>query len=107
MFHELCAYNAYREAFADFAFWRLSSGIEVDFIVNHIDCAIEAKGAPRVVDHHLKGLRELAKDFPDARARVVVSLDEKDRMSNDGIQILHYRTFLKKLWGGRHGLYAP
>jgi len=32
--------------------------------------------------------------------RVVVSLDEKDRMSGDGIEILHYATFLDRLWSG-------
>ena len=44
VFHELCCYNAYRARYADFFYWRLSSGIEVDFVVNHIDCAVEAKG---------------------------------------------------------------
>ncbi len=100
VFHELCAYNSYREAFAHFAHWRLAGGTEVDFVVNHIDCAIEAKAVSRVMDHHLKGLRELAQDFPEAKKRVVVSLDEKDRMSGDGIELLHYRTFLRKLWSG-------
>jgi predicted AAA+ superfamily ATPase len=100
VFHELCAYNSYREVFAHFAYWRLASGIEVDFIVNHIDCAIEAKASRSVSDRHLKGLRELVKDHPEVKKRVIVSLDEKDRMSEDGIEIHHFRTFLKKLWTG-------
>lgn len=29
----------------------------------------------------------------------MVSLDEKDRLSSDGIEVLHYRTFLDRLWG--------
>ena len=104
VFHELCAYNAYREAFAHFAYWRLSSGIEVDFVINHIDCAIEAKASARVNDNHLKGLRELERDHPETGRRVVVSLDEKDRMTGDGIEILHYTTFLERLWEG--GIFA-
>jgi predicted AAA+ superfamily ATPase len=100
VFHELCAYNSYREAFAQLAYWRLSSGIEVDFIVNHIDCAIEAKASGRVTDQHLKGLRELAKDYPAVKRRTLVSLDEKDRMTADGIEIYNYRTFLDRLWSG-------
>ena len=100
VFHELSAYNAYREVFARFAYWRLPSGIEVDFIVNHIDCAIEAKATPKVVDRHLKGLRELPVDHPETKRRVVVSLDEKDRITSDGIEIYHYERFLDHLWKG-------
>jgi predicted AAA+ superfamily ATPase len=100
IFHELCASSAYRDAFAQFSYWRLPSGIEVDFVVNHMDCAIEAKSTIGITDRHLKGLRELATDHPEVRRRVVVSLDEKDRMSADGIEILHYTTFLDRLWRG-------
>ena len=100
VFHELCAYNSYREAFAQFAYWRLYGGTEVDFIVNHLDCAIEAKSSRSVDDRHLKGLRELANDHPEVKKRVVVSLDEKDRLTGDGIEVLHYTTFLQRLWGG-------
>lgn len=62
-------------------------------VVNH-------EGGPGVAGHHLKGLRELATDHPEAIARLVVSLDEKDRLSDDAVEILHYRTFLERLWSG-------
>ena len=68
VFHELCCYNAYRARYADFFYWRLSSGIEVDFVVNHIDCAIEAKAVSRVRADHAKGLRELQGRSPGDRA---------------------------------------
>jgi len=100
VFHELCAYNAYREAFAHFSYWKLASGIEVDFLVNNIDCAFEAKASSRIVEHHLKGLRELFRGHPETSRRVVVSLDEKDRVTGDGIGILHYSTFFERLWEG-------
>ena len=32
VFHELCCYNSYCDRFAEFSFWRLSTGGEVDFI---------------------------------------------------------------------------
>ena len=32
VFHELCAYNSYSESFAQLSYWRLASGIEVDFV---------------------------------------------------------------------------
>ena len=66
-------------AYADFFYWRLSSGIEVDFVVNNIDCAVEAKAAARVRGEHAKGLRELKLDHPETRRRIVVSLDPHDR----------------------------
>ena len=65
VFHELCCYNSYRARYADFFYWRLSSGIEVDFVVNHIVCAVEAKAVSRVRADHAKGLRELKADHPE------------------------------------------
>lgn len=100
VFHELCCYNSYRGRYADFFYWRLSSGIEVDFIVNHIDCAIEAKAVHRVRGDHARGLRELAVDHPETKRRVVVSLDPHDRTTDDGVELLHHTTFLAMLWDG-------
>ena len=45
VFHELSAHNAYSETFATLSYWRLASGIEVDFIVNDMQLAIEAKAS--------------------------------------------------------------
>jgi len=64
VFHELCCYNSYRERFAEFHFWRLSTGVEVDFVVNDLACAIECKSSSAVHNAHLKGLRELSAQFP-------------------------------------------
>jgi uncharacterized protein len=47
VFHELGAHNAYLEAYAELSYWRLASGIEVDFIVG-AEVAIEAKAARKV-----------------------------------------------------------
>ncbi|WP_425267085.1 DUF4143 domain-containing protein [Desulfofustis glycolicus] len=41
-FHERCAYNSYRECFADLSYWRLAGGTEMDFIINDMVIAIEA-----------------------------------------------------------------
>jgi predicted AAA+ superfamily ATPase len=62
VFHELSAYNAYSNTFSKFAYWRLAGGIEVDFIVNDMQLAIEAKAAARVTADHLKGLRAVVQD---------------------------------------------
>ena len=100
VFHELCCYNEYREQCADLCYWRLSSGIEVDFIVNHIDCAIESKSSEKVTSRHLKGLRELKKEYPEVKKMLLVSMDRHDRETEDGILVLHYASFLDYLWKG-------
>ena len=50
---------------------------------------------------HLKGLRELAKDKPETKRRIVVSLDERPRRTEDGIEILPATSFARlPLWEG-------
>jgi predicted AAA+ superfamily ATPase len=99
VFHELRCYNTYCERFAEFSFWQLSSGTEVDFIVNDLECALEAKSSPVMTDRHLKGLRELAKEHPEIKRRVVVSMEPECRKTQDGIELLSVQGFLERLWG--------
>jgi uncharacterized protein len=100
VFHELCASNAYREAFAQISYWRLASGIEVDFVINDMQLALEAKATSRVTSDHLKGLRALAQDHPRIKLRAVVCLEDKARRSDDGILILPAREFCERLASG-------
>lgn len=100
LFHELCCFNSYCERFAQFSFWRLSSGIEVDFIVNDLECAIECKASSRIQQSHLKGLRELAKEHPSVERRIVVCNEPISRKTADGIEILSTVDFLEELWAG-------
>jgi predicted AAA+ superfamily ATPase len=96
--HELRAYQAYRRPDWDLTYWGLSSGAEVDFIVNQMECAIEAKSSARITSDHLKGLRELARDFPRVGRRIVVCLEKTRRLTEDGILILPYREIVRELW---------
>lgn len=98
IFHELNVINSYKKKYWDFSYWRLASGIEVDFIINFMDYAIEAKASSNIHDGHLRGLREIIKDHPKIKKRVVVSLVKKDRLTNDGIHILGIESFINKLW---------
>lgn len=100
VFHELTAYNLYSEAWADLSFWRLASGIEVDFIVNHVEVAVEAKSARKITSDHLRGLRHLQEDHPEVKTRVVVCLEAKERRTEDGILILPAESFCRRLWAG-------
>jgi predicted AAA+ superfamily ATPase len=98
--HELRCYNAYRERFARLAFWRLSSGIEVDFIINQLECAIEAKSSARIREDDLKGLRELMAEYPETARRLVVCREPGSRRTPDGIEIHGVENFIGKLWSG-------
>jgi predicted AAA+ superfamily ATPase len=100
VFHELCAHNAYSEAFARLGYWRLASGIEVDFIVNDMQVAIEVKATAKVTADHLKGLRSLAQDHPRIKQRVVVCLERQSRRTDDGILILPATDFPEQLTAG-------
>lgn len=99
VYHELCCYNSYRRRFLNISYWRLASGAaEVDFIINAMDCAIEVKGTDKIKKDELKGLRELIKDQPSVKRRMIVSLVDASRLTDDGIEILSYQDFIKLLW---------
>jgi predicted AAA+ superfamily ATPase len=98
--HELQAYRAYHDFGFELAFWRVASGIEVDFIVDDVRIAIEAKASAQVNEGHLKGLREIAREHPRVKRRILVSLDPRARRTQDGIEILPAREFAEQLWGG-------
>ncbi len=100
VFHELCAHNAYTEAFATLSHWRLASGVEVDFIVDDMQLAIEVKATAKITADHLKGLRSLALDHPRIKQRVVVCLEAKSRRTEDGILILPAGDFAERLGAG-------
>lgn len=99
-FHELNAYNMYNEISAAFYYWRLASGTEVDFIINNMDVAIEAKATRKITDDHLKGLRSLKEDHADIKRRIVVCCEDKPRTTSDGIEIIPAVKFPQVLWKG-------
>lgn len=98
--HELQTYLHVRQLPQKLSHWRLTTGVEVDFIVGKIACAIEAKASQHITSDHTKGLRELLKEYPSAKNRVVVSLEQKSRLTDDGIQILSFADFCQRLWAG-------
>lgn len=100
VFHELAAYHSYADTFSRLSYWRLSTGTEVDFIVDDLALAVEAKATRTVVSHHLKGLRELAREHPEVGPRVIVNLDSVPRRTDDGIWILPPEEFIARLGSG-------
>ncbi|HEY9783903.1 MAG TPA: DUF4143 domain-containing protein [Candidatus Obscuribacterales bacterium] len=99
LFHELSAYCSYSGREHELSYWRLAGGTEVDFIVNDMEFAIEAKASTRLTTKQLRGLQELARDHPEIKRRIVVCLESRPRKTEDGIEILPYATFAKLLWG--------
>ena len=101
LFHELSTHSSYSELFYDLSYWRLSSGVEVDFILGDAQVAIEAKGKTRITSSDLKGLVQLKKDFPEVKHRIIVCLEPRARKTDSGILILPYTDFIENLWEGR------
>ena len=98
VFHELCAMTAYHETGEELSYWRLPSGIEVDFIVGDMRVAIEAKATTTVTTRHLRGLRTLVEEHPDLSARILVCLEDRPRRTHDGIDIIPADHFARRVW---------
>ena len=99
LFMELSAHSTYSENFYPLCYWRTASGMEVDFILGDHDVAVEAKATDHAVSFHLKGLRQFREEYQTRRS-ILVSLDARPRMTEDGIEILPWKNFLEMLWGG-------
>ena len=100
VFHELKAFVGYRDIDAHLSYWRLPSGIEVDFVIGDMQVAIEAKASAMITRNHLKGLRALSAEHPQVQQRIVVSLERRPRRTPDGIDILPAQDFAAQLWQG-------
>ena len=98
VFHELSAFVSYRNLDEQLTYWRLPSGIEVDFIVGDMRLAIEAKASARITSDHLKGLRTLGQEHPGTSRRIVVCLEPRPRRTDDGIDIIGATDFARCLW---------
>ena len=101
VYHELKTYNSYNKARYDLSYWRLSTGVEVDFIINDMEYAIEVKASNKIHEGHLKNLRELVKDHPEVKKRYLVSLTDTNRITEDGVEIVNYKSFIEYLWSGK------
>ena len=99
LLNEVRARISYCDLGLPVSFWRTHSGYEVDLIVGDLDVAIECKSARRLRQSDLKGLRALAEEHTLGRA-IVVSREEHVRRTEDGIDILPWREFCERLWGG-------
>ena len=96
---ELRAYMQYTRMQSKLQYWRSTSQFEVDFVVDN-QVAIEVKASNMVQAKHLKGLRAL-KEEQQFKSYVVVSTDPVRRITDDGIVIYPWQSFLSDLWSGK------
>jgi len=99
LIEEIRAFLSYREKNLSLAYWRTSTGMEVDLIVGNMDLAIEFKATSYADERRFKGLYALREDQKVNRL-IVVSLDKKQRTTKDGIEIFPWQIFCEKLWNG-------
>lgn len=100
VFHELSVYVRCVPRAPEISYWRLSSGIEVDFILGDGETAIEVKGKSQVHGRDTRHLLEFRKEYPSVRHLVVACLEPKARITDEGVRILPWKDFLNALWNG-------
>jgi uncharacterized protein len=98
---ELRAYCSYRRPDAKLSYWRSTSQIEVDFVIDsHI--AIEVKATGNVSHRDSKGLIAFAEEAELSRS-IIVSTEKHRRRLESGVEVWPVEEFLALLWSG--GLY--
>jgi len=98
IYQELFAHSKYSDLNYDISYWRTASQIEVDFILDDAEVAIEVKGTEMAQDRHLSGLKRFAEEF-NPKKQIVISNDIFPRRIGN-IDIMPWKVFLKKLWEG-------
>jgi predicted AAA+ superfamily ATPase len=98
--HELHAHAHYSGRHHEIRYWRLASGIEVDFILGDMEAAIEVKATERVRPQHLDGLEQIKVEHPGVGPRILVCLEDRPRLLDGGILVLPALEFLRRLWAG-------
>jgi len=97
----LRACQSYIGAFDEIHYWA-SADVEVDFVIKKDGeyFAIEAKSSERHRPGELGGLRAIA-DLPRLRKRIVVHPDIKTQKTEDGILVLGFAEFCRRLESGQ------
>ena len=77
----------------------MTSCFQGSIILGDGQIAIEAKSSDNITSDHFKGLRAWKQEHPQSRC-ILVSRVARARMTEDKIEILPWRAFLKMLWKG-------
>jgi len=96
---ELFAYKAYKNPELDITFWRTASGVEVDFILNDMEVAIEIKSSQRVHETDVRALKILQQENK-VKKSMMISFESEPKILADNIYCLPWQQFLAQLWNG-------
>jgi predicted AAA+ superfamily ATPase len=96
---EVRTYLSYKRKNHSMNYWRSTSGMEVDLIIDDL-LAIEIKGTTLVVEKHLKGIKAIQEEKIHQRF-LVVSMDQSLRKMENEIEIYPWEIFLKQLWADK------
>jgi len=69
----------------------------VDFILDDGATAVEVKSSATISTQHLKGLRAWKQEHPESRC-ILISREQRARLTEDQIEILPWQVFLEELW---------
>lgn len=95
---EILAHRSYKDLGYDVNFWRLKSGLEVDFVLGRGEVAIEVKGGSRIDNADLRPMKAFIQEYRPKKAFVVCN--ELHPRVHEEIHILPWRDFLQMLWSG-------
>lgn len=95
--NEVRSYNAYTRKDEELCYWR-TRDTEVDLIVGK-RAAIEIKSSRKIDNRHFSGLKRLQEEKLISHYYLITACPTEG--VHNGIQYLHYESFLKKLWGGK------
>jgi len=94
--NEVVAAKHYQRRKYDLQYWRSTSQFEVDLIFGNT--AIEIKATKKASDKFLSGLKALKEEM--AQKRYILVSRDKIEKRQDGIDLMYYEKFLKRLWSG-------
>lgn len=97
IYQELLAHSHYSGLKYPISYWHTASDLEVDFILGDHQVALEVKGVDQVMGKHLKGMHAFQEEYQTEKS-IIVSLDPKPRQLENGIVVMPWEYFLKKLW---------
>jgi len=75
----------------------------MDFILGDMQVALEIKASQNVHDAHTRALRALIEEHAVGKC-VIVCLEKEPRVLEYGVEVLPWRYFLERLWGGELGV---
>ncbi len=103
IFTELTAYKYLNDLDFEINYWRTKDKIEVDFILNEGQVALEVKISDLVLPSDLKGLRAFYQEHKPKKSLLICQVPRARRIIEGDfvLDILPVKDFLQALWGGK------